>query len=163
MTSPNGADEILTIIEASPARRMMGVAMLVGLGGLTLYLAMTSAPGFIWQLFLLAVSGGAIWIGYRMWQATSLRLELTSEALRCSDGEVLVRIADLEALDRGAFAFKPSNGFLMRSTVAGPRRWYPGLWWRMGRRIGVGGVTAGSQTKTASEIMSALMLQRDAG
>ncbi|NIZ13460.1 hypothetical protein [Phaeobacter sp. HF9A] len=163
MSRPHHADDILATVEATPLRRVLGVGMLLGLGGLTLYVAMSGAPALGWRLFLLAVAVGALWMGYRMWQATAHRLELTAEGLRCSDGEVLIRIADLEHMDRGFFAFKPSNGFLMRSRQAGAGRWYPGLWWRMGRRVGVGGVTPGSQTKTMTEILAALMAERDMG
>jgi len=163
MTSPHDTDEVLATVAASPARRVMGVSMLVGLGLLTLYVAMASAPGLAWQGFLLLVSGGALWMGHRMWQATAHHIELTAKGLRCSDGTEIIRIADLEVLDRGFFAFKPSNGFLMRSKTPGTRCWYPGLWWRMGRRIGIGGVTPGSQTKTMTEILAAMMVERDAG
>ncbi|TNJ41813.1 hypothetical protein [Phaeobacter sp. B1627] len=162
MNSPYGADEILATIEASPARRVLGVAMLAGLGLLSLYVAVTSSLGFGWWIFLVVVAGAALWMGYRMWHATAHRLELTPKVLRCSDGVELVRISDLEHLDRGFFAFKPSNGFLMRSRSRDTRQWYPGLWWRMGRRIGIGGVTPGSQTKTASEILAALMAEQNA-
>ncbi|ABF64889.1 hypothetical protein TM1040_2157 [Ruegeria sp. TM1040] len=155
--------EVLATVEASPARRVIGVAMLIGLGLMTLYVAMASTPGVAWQGFLMLVSGLALWMGYRMWHATAHRIELTAAGLRCSDGTEIIRIQDLQHLDRGFFAFKPSNGFLMRSTTSAERCWYPGLWWRMGRRIGVGGVTPGSQTKTMTEILAALMVERDAG
>jgi len=117
-----------------------------------------SNPG--WIVFLLALGLGALWLTDRMRKATSHRLELTREALRSSTGEVLVNVADVEAIERGAFAFKPSNGFtlvLKNNAQTGPKRWEPGLWWRLGRRVGVGGVTPGHQAKAMAEILSALM------
>lgn len=161
MTGPIGDTEILATVEASPARRVMGVGMLAALGLLTLSVGMSSAPGFGWQVFLVAIAAASLWMAYRMWQATAHRVELTPLGLRCSDGVEIVSIADLEVMDRGFFAFKPSNGFLMRARTAAPRAWYPGLWWRTGRRIGVGGVTPGSQTKTMTEIIAALIVERD--
>lgn len=89
-------------------------------------------------------------------------IELTPTELRDGDGTVIARVADIEALDRGVFAFKPSNGFLLR-TAAGTQDgnvWRPGLWWRIGRRVGIGGMTPGSQTKFMSEIISAMMASR---
>ncbi|NKX37032.1 hypothetical protein HGG70_03655 [Rhodobacteraceae bacterium R_SAG4] len=163
MSSQMDSGEILATVEASPARRVIGVGMLVGLGLVLLYLSMISTPGLAWQGFLLLVAGGALWMGYRVWHATAHRIELTAEGLRCSDGTEIIHISDLQHLDRGFFAFKPSNGFLMRSKTAGDKCWYPGLWWRLGRRIGVGGVTPGSQTKTMTEILAAMMVERDAG
>lgn len=149
--------EVLASIEASQPRRVMGVVMLGGLGVLTLYLGASSPPSLGWLAFLIVVGVVSIWMAIRLWQATEHRIELTREMLRCSDGVEIARVADLAHMDRGFFAFKPSNGFLLRSEVAGPRVWYPGLWWRAGRRIGIGGVTPGSQAKAMSEILAALM------
>ena len=65
-----------------------------------------------------------------------------------------------EAVDRGVFAFKPSNGFLVRTREKAGNVWAPGLWWRLGRRVGVGGMTASAEAKFMSEILSAMVLQR---
>ncbi|MDE4134628.1 hypothetical protein PXK00_16035 [Phaeobacter sp. QD34_3] len=157
------AEEVVTTIEASGPRRVMGVGMLAAVGVILLYVAFSSPPSAAWLVFLLAVGLGALWLAARMWQATAYRIELTEEVLRCSDGTEIARIADIEAIDRGFFAFKPSNGFLMRRKTPGPRAWFPGLWWRMGRRIGVGGVTPGSQSKAMSEILAAMIARRDLG
>ena len=97
----------------------------------------------------------------RLWIATLDRLELTKEVLRTSAGDVIAVVEEIEALDRGVFAFKPSNGFLIRTKKPDARSWAPGLWWRIGRRIGVGGVTAASQTKFMSEVLTAMMAERD--
>jgi len=70
-------------------------------------------------------------------------------------------VADIERVDRGVFAFKPSNGFLVRTREPSARAWRPGLWWRFGRRIGVGGVTSANQTKAMSEILAAMLAERD--
>ena len=161
MSSRFDDDEILATVEASPARRIMGVSMLAALGFLTLYVGMSTAPGLPFQVFLVVIAGISLWLAYRMWQATAHRVELTPLSLRCSDGVEIVSISDLQVLDRGFFAFKPSNGFLMRARTKAPRAWYPGLWWRTGRRIGVGGVTPGSQTKAMTEIIAALIVERD--
>ena len=34
-----------------------------------------------------------------------------------------------------------TNGFVVRARNSMPAAWTPGIWWRMGRRIGVGGLT----------------------
>jgi len=154
-------DEVLAIVGASPPRRVIGVGSVLVLGVTAICVALLrppSNPG--WIVFLLALGLGALWLTDRMRKATSHRLELTREALRSSTGEVLVNVADVEAIERGAFAFKPSNGFtlvLKNNAQTGPKRWEPGLWWRLGRRVGVGGVTPGHQAKAMAEILSALM------
>ena len=152
--------EVLLTVEASGLRRIMGVAMLAVIGVTLVFVALSTPPSIGWLLFLLVVGIGALWLSVRMWQATSHKIELTDEELRCSDGTVIARVADIENIDRGFFAFKPSNGFLIRTTTPGTRVWLPGLWWRAGRRIGVGGVTPASQSKAMSEILAAMIAQR---
>ncbi len=153
-------NEVLATIEASGGRRIMGTAMLGLTGCLLLYVALAAPPSPAWLVFLLAVGAAALWLAARMWQATVHRIELTAEELRCSNGQLIARVEDIKAIDRGFFAFKPSNGFLIRTGVQGSRVWMPGLWWRSGRRIGIGGVTPGSQGKAMSEILAAMMAQR---
>lgn len=152
--------EVLLTVEASGLRRIMGVTMLAVIGVTLVFVALSTPPSIGWLLFLLVVGIGALWLSVRMWQATSHKIELTDEELRCSDGTVIARVADIENIDRGFFAFKPSNGFLIRTATPGTRMWLPGLWWRAGRRIGVGGVTPASQSKAMSEILAAMIAQR---
>lgn len=152
--------EILAVVETSSTRRWMGVLMLAGLGGLVVYVALATPPEPVWQVFLIVIGGLALWMADRMRRATEHRIELTETELRSSDGQVIALVADIEKVDRGVFALKPSNGFMVRTATPAPRAWRPGLWWRMGRRIGVGGVTSAGQTKAMSEILSALVAQR---
>ena len=157
------SSEVLATIEASAVRRGMGTAMLGAVGCILIYVAVSAPPSPAWLVFLLAVGAAALWLSVRMWQATVHRIELTAEELRCSDGQLIARVEEIEAIDRGFFAFKPSNGFLIRTGTQGARAWMPGLWWRAGRRIGIGGVTPGSQGKAMSEILAAMLAQRGQG
>jgi hypothetical protein len=154
-------DEIIATIRASEARRYMGVGMLGSVGALVIYVALSTPPSAGWLVFLLVVGCSALWLATRMWQATQYTIELTETDLRCTDGNVIARIDDIEHIDRGFFAFKPSNGFLIKTKTPASRIWRPGLYWRMGRRIGVGGVTPGSQSKAASEILAAMVAMRN--
>lgn len=138
------------------------MCVLGGTGVLVIWLAITapqSAP--LWQTLLLAFGAGALWSAFRLWHATAQSLVLTTEELRSSDGTVLCRLDAIAGVDRGAFAFKPSNGFLLKlSAPSGPRRWAPGLWWRTGSRIGVGGVTPAAQGKVMAELISHQLAER---
>lgn len=154
--------EVLATISASVPRRWLAVGCLLGLAFLLLYIAFARPPALGWQVFLLVLGSGALWVAERLRQATARTIELTATELRDTSGAVIARIDDIEAVDRGFFAFKPSNGFLIRTRKpSGPRVWSPGLWWRIGRQIGVGGVTPGSQTKFASDVLQTLLAQRD--
>ena len=155
-------DEILATIHASAGRRWMGVLSLYGLAGLLAYVAFAEPPALGWLLFTLVLAAASLWLADAMRRATTRGLELTRTELRDTDGQVLAPLSEIQSVDRGFFAFKPSNGFLIRTArKTGPRTWHPGVWWRMGRTIGVGGVTAASQSKFASEMISALLAERE--
>lgn len=155
------SDEILAVIEASGPRRWLAIAMLVGLGGMLIYLAFTAPAGFAWQAFLLLFGAGCLWVSHRMNVATKTRLELTRDGFRDSEGALLAEISDIKSVSRGMLAFKPSNGFtLVLSQSKGPARWQPGLWWKFGKRVGVGGVTSGGQTKATAQIIEALIMEQ---
>ena len=155
------SSDILAVVEATQPRRVIGAGVLAAMGALLLYVVMSGTPAPAALLFLLAAGFGALWMAVRLWQATTGRVELTEEVLRTGSGEVIARIADIESVDRGFFAFKPSNGFVLRLKVPGARRWQPGLWWRMGRRVGVGGVTPGVQGKGMADMVAGMVATRE--
>ncbi|KIC47976.1 hypothetical protein [Tateyamaria sp. ANG-S1] len=152
--------EVIATINASPGRRILGVGSLCILSLMVIYVGIVRPPEIGWQIFLLALGGGSLWIAEKMRRATALTLELTPEELRDSSGQVVARTADIASLDRGMFAFKPSNGFLLRLNASDQRAWRPGLWWRLGNRVGVGGMTPGHQAKFMAEILSAMIAER---
>jgi hypothetical protein len=153
--------EVLAVVQASAGRRLMGIVSLWLLAGLLLYVAVSQPPEFGWLVMLLLMCAGSVWLAERMRVSTLSRLELTRSELRDSEGNCLCRVDEIRGLDRGMFAFKPSNGFLLTLSDARGRAWRPGLWWRLGRRIGIGGMTPASQTKTMAEFISAMVAERD--
>jgi hypothetical protein len=78
---------------------------------------------------------------------------LTVDGLFDTGGRCLARWEDIDRIDKGTFAFKPSNGFLIVLKRPGPRGWAPGLWWQIGRRVGVGGVTPRQSARFMAETM----------
>lgn len=147
----------LSTIEVSAPRRFFGLAVLVTAGVLLLYLGFTLSAQFLGKLFLIALGAVFLWAAEGMRRATASSIELREDGLYDSDGMLIAAIADIDSLDRGAFAFKPSSGFILRLSKPMPRVWRPGLWWRFGRRVGVGGVTAAHQGKSTAEIISTLI------
>ena len=142
-------------IYAAPMRRLFAYVMLIGLGALLLWLVFTSPPTAGWALVMVLIALGALYLAERMRRATATVLELTADELRDSTGRVLARVEDIEKIDRGVFAFKPSNGFVLKTKVSAPAAWAPGLWWRIGRRVGVGGVVPSSPAKYMAEVIGA--------
>ncbi len=156
-------DEIMATVSASAPRRWLGVGVLTTLGAILLYVALAVPPGaFQWQIFLIVLGVAALWVAEKTRRATERVIELTADGLRDSDGEVIASIDQIARIERGMFAMKPSNGFLIRLNSATGRRWLPGLWWRLGRRVGIGGVTPGSQTKFMAQMLEAMIAEREA-
>lgn len=155
------ADEVLARVHASTPRRVFGVAALTSLGLMLIYLAFAAPPQqFGYQIILLGVGAAALWLAVRMWMVTQVEIELTMEVLRLSDGTVLVPFDRITGIERGTFAFKPSQGFTLKLDGKMPGAWHPGMWWRLGKRLGVGGVTSGSQAKIMADVISAMMHER---
>lgn len=157
------SDPVIATIHASPGRRFLGLTCMGGLAFLLFWVAFATPPSLEWQIFLLVLGGTSLWLTMRMYRATALSIELTEREVRDSSGTVIAAFDDIAALDRGFFAFKPSNGFLMKTKGKGPAAWQPGLWWRLGNRIGVGGMTPGSQAKAMAEIIAIKLARRDGG
>jgi len=164
MAKKDKLPEIIGYIDPRPARRITAVAGVGLLGTLLIYIAATHPPRDIaWLLFLVLVGAWCLYISWRMWVVTGVRLELTKDELREQNGRVLFAIEELERVDRGFFAFKPANGFLIKlkdKTTRG-RAYAPGLWWRAGRTIMVGGVVSGRQAKAVADLIKVLILERD--
>lgn len=152
---------VLATLYPSPPRRVFGIASLIALGGALLWVAFAHPPeGLGWRLFLLGGGALALWLADAMRRATQRPLELTREELREKGGRMLARIEDVRSVERGVFAFKPSAGFMLKLNTPASRTWAPGLWWRFGRMVGVGGVTGGNEGKYMAEVIAAMIEER---
>jgi hypothetical protein len=154
-------DEVIATIGASAGRRFLGIASMGILGFLVIGVCIVAPPSPLLVVFLLVVGGAALWSADNMRRATALTIELTDAGLCDSSGQVLATLDDIEKIDSGVFAFKPSNGFLLRLKTPATRVWRPGLGWRFGRRLGVGGMTPGHQTKFVADYIATHVAQRD--
>ena len=155
-------DRILAGIAPSPARRAFATGVLGGLGVLLELLAFLRSPASIpLQLLLVGLGAAALILCVRLYAATGRSLILTSAGLADSDGRELAAMDEITKVERGVFAFKPSNGFVLHLKTRRPGAWAPGLWWRMGRRIGVGGVISGAEGRAMADLISAAIAGRD--
>jgi hypothetical protein len=151
-------------LAASGPRRVIATAMIAGLAALILWIVVAAPPAAVgWRLFLLVAGAGCLWLAVRLWQATGVVLELTATELREAGGRRLARLDAVEAISRGAFALRPSNGFSLILRERGPVVWAPGLWWRLGRRVGVGGVTGRHEGRRMADLITVMLEARRRG
>ena len=154
--------ETLMTMGAAPARRLFSLASVGLLGAILIYIALAHPPASLaWQAFLLVLGALALVLANRMWWATASVIELREEGLFDSDGTRICAMENIASVDRGMFAFKPSNGFLVRLKSPAPRAWAPGMWWRIGRRVGIGGATPRAEGKIMADLLTArLQMER---
>ncbi|WP_127114165.1 hypothetical protein [Shimia sediminis] len=154
------SEEVLATVSASAPRRWMAVGIMGILGALLLYIAMTTPPAVLgWQVFLIVLGIVALVFADKTRRATERVVELTAQGLRDSTGTVIAPLADIDRINRGMFAMKPSNGFTLVLKHGRDRSWQPGLWWAIGKRVGIGGVTPGSQTKFMAQMLEAMVAE----
>lgn len=160
MKQVNG--EPITGMVPSILRRGFGCGVLFALGFLLFYIAIVEPPeGLQWILVLLLIGLASNYAGYMMWHWSGRMIELTDDGLRMSDGTVIAHLEDIRSVDRSFFAFKPSNGFLVTLKTRQPTTWAPGLWWRIGKRIGIGGLTSGAEGKIMADTLATMIAERD--
>ncbi|MGI3183682.1 hypothetical protein [Nioella aestuarii] len=158
MTDTN---EVLERITPNGPRRVFATGSLGILGALLIWIAANHPPsdlGFV--ALLLIIGAGSIWLSRTLWQASSVVLELTREELREKGGRLIARIDNIEKVDRGFFAFKPAAGFRLALKERMSSVYAPGLWWRRGRTVMIGGVTSRAQSKAVADLISIRIAQK---
>ena len=161
-TTDETSGKVLATIAPGPGRLWLAVLMLGVLCFLLLSLTLQMPAGALgWQAVLVLSAAASGWAAVRMVQSAGTRIEMTPDEIRDSEGRILARIEEIAKIERGALAFKPSNGFMLRLKTSAPRAWVPGLWWRIGRSVGVGGVTPAHQSKTMAELIAMRLEGRD--
>ena len=120
----NDEEEIVLEISPSPVRRWMAILALGILGILMITLAFDEMPD-LWRLFFVLLGAGILWAANRLRSATMDGLVLTRDGLRTISGRTLAGVEDVARVDRGALAFRPSNGFMVRLKQPGTAGWAP--------------------------------------
>lgn len=143
------------ILTPSPIRRFFVLGLVGALSVILIYSAFTLDGAILARLVLFLCGVGAsvgLWIIYR---ATNDYIILNENGLELASGITLATWNDIKKADRGMFAFKPAQGFVVFLNMSAPTLWRPGLVWRFGSRIGVGGVTNAPQAKAMADAISA--------
>lgn len=157
MFEPHASD---LVAPASQVKRYCAYVLMVVMGAVLIYTALAEPPALHWAVLLLAGGALLIWLAEALRRATQATLILTAHDLRDTSGAVIATLDDVSHLDRGVLALKPTHGFTLILTTRQPAGWAPGLWWRFGKRVGVGGVTAARPVKMMAEKISARLERR---
>ena len=156
--------EPLAVLEPSLGRRWLGVIVLSAVGVLLLWISFTHPPQSLLARFAIPVVA-LLFFWQAQWnlRVTKTGLVLTREGIFDGDGNLVCSLYNMMEVDRGLFAFKPSNGFLVRLHESEPKGWAPGLYWRLGKRLGIGGATKPSQAKAMADMIEVMILERSMG
>ena len=154
--------EVLLELAVSPMRRYFSIITMLLLSVLLINAAFVSLSGSIVTFVTLGAFGlGSVSAAIKMHSATSNLLRLRRDGLHSSDGKILAEISNIDRVERGLFALRPPNGFLIVLKSPMRRAWHPGLWWRLGTRVGVGGMTSKTQGKLLAERLDMLLQDRN--
>lgn len=160
MAAPDDPD-LLAVLHPSAPRRAVGAAALGLLGLAMLWLGVAAEASAAWRAGI-GAAGIAFALGGRaLWRATGERIELRRGGLVTGDGRSLAALGEIAAVNRGTFAVKPSNGFLVRLRSRHGFAWAPGLYWRWGRALGIGGATSGAATRAMADILALRLAERE--
>jgi hypothetical protein len=151
------------MLHLAPARmrRVAVCGVLLFLSVWSVWVSSTDEPveaGVRLTLAVFALSAGLAALA--LWRATDVALTLTESALTDSRGRVLARLDQIERVERGALSMAPTGGFVLRLSTPGPVQWVPGVWWRIGTRVGVGGTTPRLMTREMALLIEAMLAMR---
>ncbi len=150
--------EELAHLAPSTIRVWLGMIATAGLALVLIVIASTMPElSLLIRAFFILIAFGAGIMAKMIWHSGQQAVVLTSEGLKDNEGRVIALCADIRDVDRGFTIFKPSHGFLVHLKAPAQRAWVPGLWWRMGRRIGIGGATPPGSAKAMADILSVLI------
>lgn len=154
--------EPIAVLRVSFIRRALGALAQAGLGVLLISVAAGLQNASFVSVFLIVALGlFSIWQAWRLYHGAARDLILTRKGLYDSAGREIAALDQIASVDRGTFAFKPSNGFLIRLKQSAPKAWVPGLWWRFGTRVGVGGATNGKAARDMADVITLMLADPD--
>ena len=132
--------------------RWLMIAAIAGLFFMTLLAAIDlMSRAVLPALFLALFAAATGWFGQALFFAKARAVIFEDGRLFDDSGAEICHIDEVEELEKGLHLFKPSSGFVLKLKSKQPSAWSPGLWWRIGHRVGVGGATPGRRAKAMAD------------
>ena len=108
-------DKAIAIIRPSPMRRIVALAATVGCGFVLIYFAFTAPDvAFLWKAVSAVIGVLLVFMADWLRRSTRVSIELSPSGIRDTNGRILCRLDNIEAVERSAFSLKPSNGLGVR-------------------------------------------------
>ena len=153
--------EDIARLQVSAGRRWAGVVVLALIGLGLIYSGVVYPPATVLGRIGLFLLGSLLLLqAYWNLRVRSGALILRDDGLWVDGGTRLVGLDNVVTIQTSPFSIKPSNGFAIILERPVGFKWVPGLYWSVGRRIGVGGATSPAQGKAMAELLSALIMDR---
>lgn len=148
-------------LQISQGRRWLGVLALGILGVVLAGHGLLSPERSVSvQIVSVVLGAGFLWQAWRHLTMSKTGIVLTEDGLFDDSGDLICAFDNIGSVDRGMFAFKPTNGFLIRLRRPAGFRWIPGLYWRIGKRVGVGGATRSTEARVMADRLKILVDER---
>ena len=132
--------------------RWIMIVAIVGLLIMTLSAAVDLMSRAAFPALILALFAAAIgWFGQALLFTKARAVIFEGDRLFDDSGAEICHLDDVVELEKGLHLFKPSSGFVLKLKTRQQAAWSPGLWWRVGHRVGVGGATPGRRAKAMAD------------
>ena len=108
---------------------------------------------FLISIFLIST----LWFKKFISQHPKVGFLLNQEGIFNLDNSIVCRIEDIETIDTSPYTFRSANGFIVFLRERSTFKIVPGLYWRLGNRISIGGLVSKAESKFLSTTMLNLM------
>ena len=155
-----GMNDVVMELRQTPGRRWFSVLALLAVSGAAAWFVLFGPernPGM--RALLAAASAGFAFQAWRFRDEVRSSIRLTPEGLFDGGGDCIFRTDNVASVERGLLAMRPSNGFLVRLREPAGIRWIPGTYWRVGRRVGVGGSLRPADVRALSDRLAGLVAE----
>lgn len=132
--------------------RWIMLVAIVALFAMTLLAAIDMMNRAMVPALVLALFAAAIgWFGQALFFTKARAVVFEDGRLFDDSGVEICHIDDIAELEKGLHLYKPSSGFVLKLKTKQTLAWSPGLWWRIGHRVGIGGATPGRRAKAMAD------------
>lgn len=147
-------DRTIDRLEVKGARHWTALALVAALALVLLSQVFVPDLPIVARGVVLVLALASAWLCLGLARRGPSSIMVTDLGLVDNFDRVICTFDQIEKIDHGAFALKPSKGFLIRLRASANPGWHPGLWWRYGKRVGIGGMTPAAETKLLAEVLT---------